>query len=1515
MGRKKSQTVGYRYFVGVHFVLCHGPIDSIRAIYVDDKKAWDPVGTSAIGRPDGYETVRIKEPGLFGGEDREGGISGELDIGMGYRTQPKNGYLQQVLQGKLLPAYRGVVSVILRKMYVGTSPYLKPWKFRVQRIWAPTATGEAQWHPSVAGIGPPAETLPATEAGAAVIHNDKVYRIPASVVGPGNPWYGHARINKVTETDLITGEQETYDYGLTRPAGITNPSADLRSQAISRPQHDAVHVYTGPTGPEIFCGFYAASIVGGHYALILELATRSHRWVRIPDEWFAVPLYTPSNSASKLQYSAVCWVVRASDGRIYFKSMAGWIQNRLGSEDWQQDTVAFRVASFNPATGDLRREAWADGINVSAPRRGTGIIGAAMKPDHTSLVEHCQFMIAINNVISYYNGLMRYDFGTQQREMIGGPSKVQAWLLNTGQLAGNPILYELGRAAWGHDDNVYTMMPKRAGQLQSGMLGVWVKTSNPAGTTTVWELHWPEPSEYVVDDERFWYAPFTDSIYMNDWYSTPVSLADGRIVFPPANPFSSGAMVCPSLTGDATGRILTKWSGATLGRKPWPTTAPGWVWGSRLSGHYMVGVKTDDNDYLMVSGSYGQGPSDTYGGTWQGDALWVDPSSVRFLVSYEEGLYTRLITSLSDGPWDMNPAHIIRECMTNSEWGRGLPDSIIGPSYEAAAQVLYAEGLGLSMLWTSEMAVNDFILEVIRHIDAVRYEDPETGLQEIKLIRPDYDVATLPVLSPSNCRIEQLTSPTLYDLVNQITVEFWNRDTGEDSALAIQDTAAINMSGTVNNQTMQYAGICSERVALLVGQRDLARYSKPFRQGRLIVNRKVANIKPGDPFILNWPARGVTQMVCRAAKRSDNGELDGMIGIEFGEDIFSAPFNVANVPPPSGWEDPIKPPVNFDYVTMFDLPYPLLVEELGETEIAAVPATAGYAGFAGGRPLTGSHMNYGLFLYAAGATPPTDSQVELVNSFTPVAVLGEAIPEITDPVITVAVAPTTDMVNVRAGDWVIVGTAADPVREMMCVTEDPGDAPVALKLTRAVADTYPRAVPTGTPLFVVGTFFGTDQVERVDGEDVAGYGRPKNGKGSYEGPYTYLEAEMVARQGRPYPAAAFKVDGAFNPSLADEKSSVLLTWAHRHRVQQSNQPVSWLTVGNVGPETGVTYQVQQVALDEQQAEITDLPVLQVGAADRLDLDLIGQPYPDAARYARITVEAVRGGIVSLQNRPVTVKLAARLYAPTNLRADYIPRPRLVSPDHLRADYIPGGAPLLAPNSLRADYVSGHVALLAPDRLSAVFDSGKVELVAPDHLSAVYVGPGKLVAPDHLAAQYVGQAKLAAPDHLVARYVPATAPLYEPSGLRADYVGPGKLIAPAQLVARYVGPVKLAAPDHLVANYVPATLPIYEPSNLQAVYVGPGKLVAPDHLAAQYVGLVKLLAPTGLTAEFVPATLPIYEPSDLRAQYVGLAKLVAPSSLAAQYEGVHVLNRPDMLRADYLGIPKLAAPTGLKADYI
>ena len=39
-GSSKAQTVGYRYSLGMHLALCHGPIDAIREILVDRRTAW-----------------------------------------------------------------------------------------------------------------------------------------------------------------------------------------------------------------------------------------------------------------------------------------------------------------------------------------------------------------------------------------------------------------------------------------------------------------------------------------------------------------------------------------------------------------------------------------------------------------------------------------------------------------------------------------------------------------------------------------------------------------------------------------------------------------------------------------------------------------------------------------------------------------------------------------------------------------------------------------------------------------------------------------------------------------------------------------------------------------------------------------------------------------------------------------------------------------------------------------------------------------------------------------------------------------------------------------------------------------------------------------------------------------------------------------------------------------------------------------------------------------------------------
>lgn len=58
MGSSKAQTVGYRYALGAHLALCHGPVDAIREIRVDDRTAWQlRTGTTVTGTGAGAQAV------------------------------------------------------------------------------------------------------------------------------------------------------------------------------------------------------------------------------------------------------------------------------------------------------------------------------------------------------------------------------------------------------------------------------------------------------------------------------------------------------------------------------------------------------------------------------------------------------------------------------------------------------------------------------------------------------------------------------------------------------------------------------------------------------------------------------------------------------------------------------------------------------------------------------------------------------------------------------------------------------------------------------------------------------------------------------------------------------------------------------------------------------------------------------------------------------------------------------------------------------------------------------------------------------------------------------------------------------------------------------------------------------------------------------------------------------------------------------------------------------------------
>lgn len=136
---RKAQTVGYRYALGMHLAICHGPVDAVTEIQVGERQAWSG-NLTASGR------ITVDAPELFGGEKREGGVSGDIDAAFGEASQAPNDYLVAKL-GTPQPAYRGILSLILRQVTIAANnPYIKPWAVRVKRCFR-------DWYATKAEIG------------------------------------------------------------------------------------------------------------------------------------------------------------------------------------------------------------------------------------------------------------------------------------------------------------------------------------------------------------------------------------------------------------------------------------------------------------------------------------------------------------------------------------------------------------------------------------------------------------------------------------------------------------------------------------------------------------------------------------------------------------------------------------------------------------------------------------------------------------------------------------------------------------------------------------------------------------------------------------------------------------------------------------------------------------------------------------------------------------------------------------------------------------------------------------------------------------------------------------------------------------------------------------------------------------------------------------------------------------------------------------------------------------------
>ena len=591
--------------------------------------------------------------------------------------------------------------------------------------------------------------------------------------------------------------------------------------------------------------------------------------------------------------------------------------------------------------------------------------------------------------------------------------------------------------------------------------------------------------------------------------------------------------------------------------------------------------------------------------------------------------------------FDMNPAHIIKECLTDTGWGMGYQDADMDlDSFIACADTLYDEQMGISLLWSKQVSIEEFITEIIRHINATLYVDRVSGLFTLKLIRSDYVEDDLITLDNSN--ITKMSNYTRVDpgeSVNSVTVVYWDALTYTNASVTADDIAIIQMAGSVVNTTVQYPGFTNATLAARVASRDLTILSSPLLSVTLEANRDAAVLNIGDVFKLEYPDYHTGYVVIRVLDVALGDGKTNRVKITGTEDVFALPEFALTGVETGGWEpiggDPVVPPFQITH----ELPYYELVQYLGQTTLdgnLAENEDIGYVGAVASRPENGLNANLWV---DSGAGYYESSSLD----FSPSAKLGADVDRVeTEWTFTDA----DSLEDVTVNSYAQVG---EEYFSILAIDLTLGTMTVG----RAILDTLPEPHATGDTLLFWDLFASADTVEYIAGESVemkvltnASGGQLALSSG------VAGTVDLDSRAVRPYRPANLQANGFLEPAESYyPEYPVVITWVERNRIQETATTFLTWVDDTITPETGTEYVVKVEALNELlevQGEIITLTQTEI--TYDVTNTLIGATWAQYP-FIRVTVNSLRDGYTSRTGAYITFRGPFR--EPTNMEAVYL----------------------------------------------------------------------------------------------------------------------------------------------------------------------------------------------------------------------------------------------------------------------
>lgn len=277
-------------------------------------------------------------------------------------------------------------------------------------------------------------------------------------------------------------------------------------------------------------------------------------------------------------------------------------------------------------------------------------------------------------------------------------------------------------------------------------------------------------------------------------------------------------------------------------------------------------------------------------------------------MAFELSTFTSNLSVTCDdyGPvntFDIEPAEAIAEIIMSKWRGLGKVSSNLNlDSFREAATTLRNEKNGVSVMVTSSQTGKDVVSEILRQIDGVLYEEPETNEINLKLIRNDYDIDTIPVYDEDDIiDVKSFTKSSWHDLYSQVRVSFSSRDSDSGKVASAQDMAVANQIGGLKTANLSFPFCYDKALANRIAARELSKLSTPIFRMSVEMKRSSYHLRPGAVFKINWPSFGLENVVLRVQKHDFGSLLDNRVILDCVQDIFAVSDVVMSPPEETAW--------------------------------------------------------------------------------------------------------------------------------------------------------------------------------------------------------------------------------------------------------------------------------------------------------------------------------------------------------------------------------------------------------------------------------------------------------------------------------------------------------------------------------------------------------------------------------------------------------------------------------------